>query len=662
MSLGVGAKTIRTDLYAAVASIVQNPGAVRLPDALATVQQCLEAGECLLASNACERLATLSPEEPKLIQLWALALARSGATNKANALMEKLAARGLNDEETLGLLARTYKDLWIQTGDHKRLVRARETYLRATELTKGTWTAINAATLAAVDGDNAEAARLARAVLQSLDTLVVEHVDEARDGSLDEAKTLAQLSTGAVPDESARSGSAQSYWDYATVGEAAVILGRHELASWAYKKAVRLSEGQLGNRASTLRNAELVLSVKPAARRYVEENFPTPQVVAFAGHMLDAPERARPRFDPSQEKAVYARILDALSKWDTQIGFSSAAGGSDILFLEALREIGAESNIVLPHPSAAFIKTSVAQAEGTNWVGRFEKALGEARHVTVLSDHPGDAIGYYFNGLVMAGLARLRASQVCGNLRGLAVWDLQPGLLGGTGHTVADWLRRGLQVSRLSPAADDDRIHQVEPSQGATAAPTILGVSRQRVISMLFADAVGFSKLAEEQIPAFVDRFLGGVREVMDRQSHPPLTCNTWGDGLYFTFDSVTDASEFALDLSDLVNGTAWKAYGLPGELNLRIALHAGPAFEIRDPVTQLHGFTGTHVSRAARIEPVTPPGYVYCSEAHAALVALDNHDSYSCEFVGNMPYAKNYGVFPMYSLKRRRAVGWSKV
>ena len=142
---------------------------------------------------------------------------------------------------------------------------------------------------------------------------------------------------------------------------------------------------------------------------------------------------------------------------------------------------------------------------------------------------------------------------------------------------------------------------------------------------------------------------------MMDRQAHAPLTVNTWGDGLYFTFESVVHANDFALDLSELVNATNWKDFGLPAELNLRIALHAVPAFEILDPVTRNKGFTGTHVSRAARIELVTPPGYVYCSESHASLVALENNGAYHCEFVGNMPYAKNYGVFPTDSLTSRK-------
>lgn len=635
MTLGVGAQSMRQDLYAQIAAITQDPAALPLAEALRRVGACLQAGECLLASNACESLAKLAPDDPKLLQSWALALARSGAASKANALMERLAAQGLRDEETLGLLARTYKDLWLQTGDAVRLRQARDAYLQAHALTGGTWSGINAATLALVGGDVPQARQLAEQVLQALEP------------------TLQEFRAGAVSPSDA---GADRYWDYATIGEAALILDRHDLVGWAYANAVRVSEGQLGNRASSLRNAELVLHKHGAARQFVEQHFQPPQVVLFTGHMLDAPGRAQPRFAPSAERAIYERILDTLRRWQTQIGFSSAAGGADILFLEALQELGAETNIVLPHPPELFIQTSVARADG-DWVGRFERALENARQVTVLSDSVGDELTYHFTGIVMAGLASLRSSQLYGTLRGLTVWDLDAGYVGGTGSTVSDWLRRGVPVERFSPRADEPAPMTLQAAQGFGTAEELLRSGRQKIISMLFADAVGFSKLAESQILVFVERFLGGVRAVMDRQAHAPLTCNTWGDGLYFTFDSVLQANDFALDLSDFVNGMDWASHGLPAEMSLRIALHAGPAFEILDPVTRQRCFNGSHVSRAARIEPVTPPGYVYCSEAHAALVALENNAAYHCEFVGNLPFAKNYGVFPTYSLKRRAAI-----
>lgn len=638
MSLGVGAQSIRRDLYLQIAAITQDPALLPLASALRHVTACLQAGECLLASNACESLSRLVPDDPKLMQLWALALARSGAASKANAIMERLAAHGLRDEETLGLLARTYKDLWLQTGDAARLRQARDTYLQAHAQTGGTWSGINAATLALVSGDEPRARQLAEQVLQALQpTWQQFYLDDA-----------------APP----RNG-AESYWDYATIGEAALILDRHDLVGWAYANAVRVSEGQLGNRASSLRNAELVLHQHGAARQFVEQHFTPPQVVIFTGHMLDTPDRKQPRFQASAERVIYTRILDTLRQWETQIGFSSAAGGADILFLEALKELGAETNIVLPHPPELFIKTSVACVNDSDWVTRFERVLGNARQVTVLSESVGDELTYHFTGIVMAGLASLRTSQLCGKLRGLAVWDLDAGYVGGTGSTVSDWLRRGISVERFSPCADEAVAMTLQAAQGFGAAEELLRSGRQKIICMLFADAVGFSKLFESQIPIFVERFLGGVRQVMDRQARAPLTCNTWGDGLYFTFDSVLQANDFALDLSDFVNAMDWQHYGLPDEMSLRIALHAGPAFEILDPVTQRHAFTGSHVSRAARIEPVTPPGYVYCSESHAALVALEKNEAYHCEFVGNLPFAKNYGVFPTYSLKRRAAIAW---
>ena len=76
--------------------------------------------------------------------------------------------------------------------------------------------------------------------------------------------------------------------------------------------------------------------------------------------------------------------------------------------------------------------------------------------------------------------------------------------------------------------------------------------------------------------------------------------------------------------------------------------------FEGWDPVTKQPGFYGTEVTRTARIEPRTPEGEVYVTNWFAALLALDDDHTMSCQYVGHIPTAKNYGVFPMYILKRR--------
>jgi class 3 adenylate cyclase len=91
----------------------------------------------------------------------------------------------------------------------------------------------------------------------------------------------------------------------------------------------------------------------------------------------------------------------------------------------------------------------------------------------------------------------------------------------------------------------------------------------------------------------------------------------------------------------------------MPADLNLRIALHAGPVYEFNDTVTGSRSYSGTHVSRAVRIEPVTPPGQVYASEAFAALAAARGVTDFACDYVGQTPMAKGYGTLPMYHVRR---------
>lgn len=171
-------------------------------------------------------------------------------------------------------------------------------------------------------------------------------------------------------------------------------------------------------------------------------------------------------------------------------------------------------------------------------------------------------------------------------------------------------------------------------------------------MAMLFADAVNFSKLTEPQIPRFLHHFLGAIGSLMSTSRHAPLIKNTWGDGLYFVFAEVRDAGLFALELCELMVRTDWSKKGLPKAINLRIALHAGPVYSCVDPVTGQQSYTGTHVSRAARIEPITPPGQVYSSQAFAALAAAQGVKEFTCDYVGQTPLAKGYGTFATYHVR----------
>ncbi len=72
----------------------------------------LDLGEGFLAYDiAAEGLAHVK-SNPRLAQMQALSLARTVSPEAANVALRQLADEGHTDEETLGLLARTHKDLW----------------------------------------------------------------------------------------------------------------------------------------------------------------------------------------------------------------------------------------------------------------------------------------------------------------------------------------------------------------------------------------------------------------------------------------------------------------------------------------------------------------------------------------------------------------------
>ena len=140
-----------------------------------TAEDCRREGERLLSQGApilaYDRLAVgleACPGDVRLRQLLALALARSGAPRLAIPLLERLRGEGHADEETLGLLARAHKDLWASAGDPdtalQHLARSFEFYNEAYRVTGGTWSGINAATVALLLGRGDEARSIAQLV------------------------------------------------------------------------------------------------------------------------------------------------------------------------------------------------------------------------------------------------------------------------------------------------------------------------------------------------------------------------------------------------------------------------------------------------------------------------------------------------------------------
>ncbi len=448
-------------------------------------------------------------------------------------------------------------------------------------------------------------------------------------------------------DESSR------YWREATLGEAALILGEHDLAAAHYARADRLAGGRVGDKSTTRRQAKLLAAHLPEGGADVARALAIAPVLVFTGNMIDQPGRAAARFPAAIEPAVRDAVRERVARIRPVAAYGAAACGADILCLEAVREAGGETHVVLPFPPADFRRASVDFAGG-DWGERFERALAAADSVTVASDHraSGSAATFEYANLIVTGMGRLRAGVLDTDLRALAAWDpAAGGLRGGAASLVSLWERLGIPVEHVAlPVEHSGAARPPEPAAAAGDAGTT--VARHEIRALLFADAVGYSQLAEDQIPRYISGFLGAVADLGRRTAHRFEHVETSGDGLYMVFGSVEDAARFGLELNALANGFDRRAHGLPPSFNLRIALHCGPVHCGRDPITGLPLYTGPHTSRAARIEPITPPGQVYASSAFAAVAAASGVPGLDFRYVGRIPLAKGYGTLGLYNVR----------
>jgi hypothetical protein len=594
--------------------------------AIATVEGFLRQGEPLLAYNAVQDGLQDFPGNLRLRQLKGLALARSGDVERANALLRELAAEQSADSETLGMLARTHKDLGLAArspADRDAHLSAafriyHDAYLaaRAAKPAGEPWyTGINAAAIALWRDDLTTAGRIA--------TDVRDACIEAQAG-------------GAL---------AQDYWLTASLGEAALILGNDAESAVHYGRAVRLAAGHYGSLASTRRQALLLAERLPRDTAWLTDILRVPPVLVYAGNITGPvpPDRAD---SAATLEAIATAIRRRLARARPLAAYGSACTATDILCLEALQEEGVETHVVLPFPAQELRRISV---DGTSngWDSRFERVLTAASSVTITSDHAarGSTATFDYANLVFTGMATLRARVLETELRGLAIGEERPHPGAGTGASLVElWQKQRIAVEEIRMAGfATEGVPVAEPPATASAS------FKHEIRAMLFGDAVGYSGLSEDQTPNFITQFLGAVAALNGRSAERPIHVETTGDGLYMVFTDVGEAGHYALQLSHLITTTDWVSRGLPGGLNIRIALHCGPVYHGRNPVTGAPLFTGPHTSRAARIEPVTPPGQVYASSAFAAVAAASGVRGLRLQYIGRMPLAKGYGLLGLY-------------
>ena len=180
------------------------------------------------------------------------------------------------------------------------------------------------------------------------------------------------------------------------------------------------------------------------------------KVFLFSGHMIDAADRAVPRFParavPVAERAI-AEKLDELHAGEQDLAICSAACGGDLLFAEAALQRGARLEIYLPFDVPAFLASSVDFA-GSAWHSRFEAVASRSVLHLLPREHPALPEGhdpYESNNRWMLQQAQLHGA---GRIAFICLWNGEGGDgPGGTAHMFREVQQRGGQVHWLDTNA-----------------------------------------------------------------------------------------------------------------------------------------------------------------------------------------------------------------
>ncbi|TXI42586.1 MAG: hypothetical protein E6Q57_14760 [Mycobacterium sp.] len=564
----------------------------------------------------------------RIRHLRALVLARAGSDHGA---ADALTSSGLEAridelpadlaEDVLALRARLSKDRAFRTGDREALSAAARAYEAAADRVDRPYTTVNAATLWALAGERGRSERLAR-----------------------RARTLVDRTDD------------ETYWSAAIRAEAALVLGDLGAAATALSEAGRRAGGDRAARASTTRQLRRLCDardVDPA----ILTSITNPAVLHFTGHM------ALPggRLDPSNLEAVGTAVSSWVESNQVSGAWGSLACGGDLIITEALLDRGVGLHIVLPFSVDEFVDVSVRPG-GEQWVERFHRCLASAESVMICCDSPflGDDDLFTYASRVAMGEARRRSVELDADAVQLAIWDGRGGGDAGTGWDVAAWRSSGGTTVVIPP--DPDNTEDAEGAhvrdianagRDATAFDTASDVARREVMAVLFGDLQGVSRLHDDQYEPFVIDVLGHLGSILDRHDDAIVRRNSWGDAVFIAFRDAPVAARVALELQEAIGALDLDSKGLPEDFLLRLAAHAGPVWVMADPIRGDVGLFGRELTRAARIEPRTPPGEVYATRQFAALVALEGDGDILTEYVGHLTTAREFETVPMFVLKR---------
>ena len=173
----------------------------------------------------------------------------------------------------------------------------------------------------------------------------------------------------------------------------------------------------------------------------------------------------------------------------------------------------------------------------------------------------------------------------------------------------------------------------------------------RRIIAVLLADLKGYSQLPDQPRERLHLRTDEDTAPILRR--YRTLTQKGTGDGVLVSFTDVRQAANCAFDLSTYYRDLDWHELEVP-RLEVRIALHCGPATLHESKISGQPDLIGNAVIEAARTEPIVTPGEVWATDAFTTQLELRNQDErFAWDDLGEHELAREWGARRLYRLSR---------
>jgi tetratricopeptide (TPR) repeat protein len=348
------------------------------------------------ALSIIERARQLDPDDVEARQIEAIALGRAERYAEAREALRRLAEER-KDGETLGLLARTWKDEWAQIWNaHPQ--RKLDPLAAALD---------TAGTLASAASAYADAFRAAPGdYYPGINALTLGRLWEHITGRTSKL-SLGLIAAGVGWTVAAAIDRKKDYWALVTRAELAMIENRKDDAIDDYSEAAAIAVdnrdrfaldsssqqldflGELKFHSEIVAEAAAIIDRAEQQLRALcnrpEQRVEPAHVVVFSGHMIDDPtvraegKEKPPRFPPAKIEAAAARIraaLDEVGAGTSDLGLCGGASGGDLLFAEACLDRGMRVELRLAGAENEFLGESVTFADPDH---RWERSFARVK-------------------------------------------------------------------------------------------------------------------------------------------------------------------------------------------------------------------------------------------------------------------------------------------